>query len=160
MAQDLVSFLQQNPVDEIVQQVSVPGRLAKFKFKVRPMNQKQFNAYQRISTTFAQGKNKETKFDSGKFNELVIINQVVEPNFKDANLLSAAGVTTPEQYLNKFFLAGELGNLVEEICVLSGFVTPDAQLEEEVKNSWTAGIETPGTPITAGVNITDSQANI
>lgn len=160
MTQDLLSFLQQNPVDEIEQEVSIPGRLAKFKFKIKPMNQKQFNRYQQISTTIIQGKNKETKFDSARFNELVILNHVIYPNFKDATLLSGAGVTTPEQYLNKFLLAGEIGALTEEICLLSGFGAPDAQLEEEVKNSWTAGIETPGTPITAGVNITDSQANI
>lgn len=135
MANDLVSFLQKHPVGDIEQEVSIPGRLAKFKFKIKPMTQKQFYKYQSIATTVIPGKNKDVKFNSGRFNELVIVNHVTYPNFSDATLLSNAGVNTPEEYLNKFFLAGELTNLSEEISIISGFQTPDKELEEEVKNS-------------------------
>lgn len=135
MAQDLISFLSSNPVDEITQEISIPGRLAQFKFKIKPMTQKQFYKYQQIATTVIQGKNKDVKFNTSRFNELVIINHVIEPNFKDANLLASAGVNDAEEYLNKFFLAGEVANLTEELCLISGFATPDAQLEDEAKNS-------------------------
>lgn len=135
MAKDLVSFLQKNPVDAIEQEIKIPGRLAEFTFKIKPMTQKQFYQYQQIATTVIPGKNKDVKFNSGRFSELVILNHVTYPNFRDANLLSGAGVNTPEEYLNKFFLAGELANLTEEISIISGFQTPDIELEDEVKNS-------------------------
>lgn len=135
MANDLVSFLQENPIDVLEHEVSIPGRLAEFKFKIKPMTSKEFYKYQQIATAVTTGKAKDVKFNSGRFNELVIINHVTYPNFKDATLLSGAGVNTPEEYLNKFFLAGELANLTEEISILSGFQQTDAELEEEVKNS-------------------------
>ena len=135
MAKDLVSFLQKNPVDELEKEVSIPGRLAEYKFKIKPMTQKEFYKYQQIATTVIPGKNKDVKFNSGRFNELVIVNHVTYPNFKDVALLTNAGVNTPEEYLNKFFLAGELANLSDEISKLSGFETTDNELEDEVKNS-------------------------
>lgn len=135
MAKDLVSFLAKNPVNDIEHEVSIPGRLADFTFKIKPMTQKQYYKYQQIATTVIPGKNKDVKFNTGRFSELVILNHVVYPNFKDVNLLSDAGVDTPEQYLEKFFLAGELSNLTEEISIISGFQTPDVELEDEVKNS-------------------------
>ena len=135
MAKDLVSFLQKNPVDGITHEISIPGRLAEFKFEIKPMTSKEFHKYQQIATTLIPGKAKDAKFNSGRFNELVIINHVTYPNFKDATLLSNAGVNTPEEYLNKFLLAGELANLTEEISIISGFQQTEVELEEEVKNS-------------------------
>lgn len=135
VATDLVSFLQKNPVDEIVHEISIPGRLSQFKFTVKPLNSKEFGKYQNIATMVVPGKTKEVKFNAAKFSELVIINHVTYPNFKDVNLLTSAGVNTPEEYLNKFFLAGELANLSDKIAELSGFAVTDAELEEEAKNS-------------------------
>ncbi len=134
MTQDLISFLTEKPVDEMVQEVSLGGRLADFKFKIKPMNANQFYKYQQIATTII-GKTREAKFNSGRFNELVILNHVVEPNFKSADIISKAGVNTPEEFLNKFFLGGELIELSEEISKISGFNKSDAELEDEVKNS-------------------------
>ena len=134
-AQDLVSFLSQTPVDEMEFEVTIPGRLSKFKFKVKPMDGKQHNKYQQISTTITPGRNKDVKLNAGRFNELVIVNHCVYPNFKDASLLASKGVNTPEEYLNKFLLAGEINNLSNEICRLSGFTVTEQELEEEVKNS-------------------------
>ena len=135
MAKDLVSFLQKNPIDGMEHEVSIPGRLAEFKFKIKPMSSKEFYKYQQIATTVIPGKHKDVKFNSGRFNEQVIINHVTYPNFRDANLLTGAGVNTPEEYINKFFLAGELANLTEEISVISGFQQTDEELEDEVKKS-------------------------
>ena len=133
MANDLLSYLAKNPITE--QEVSIPGRLAQFKFKIKPMSAKEFYKYQQIATTMGTGKNKDIKFNTGRFNEQVIINHVTSPNFKDANLLSGAECNTPEEYLNKFFLAGELANLSDKISELSGFQTTDEELEDEAKNS-------------------------
>lgn len=134
MAQDLVSYLAKNPVEEITQEVTIPGRLSKFKFKIKPVTQKQYYNYQQICTSIA-GKDKSVKFNSGRFNELIILNHVIEPNFKSVEVLKQLGAETPEEVLNKFFLGGELDNLSREISKLSGFETTDEELEDEVKNS-------------------------
>jgi len=133
MAQDLMSFLKQNPIDEMVTEVTIPGRLQHFPFKIKPMSATQFYKYQQIATKISS--NKQVGFNSARFNELVILNHVVEPNFKDAEFLSSMGVDTSEQLLNKYFLGGELIDLSNKISEISGFNTPDKELEDEVKNS-------------------------
>lgn len=133
MAKDLISFLKKNPIDEMVQEVKLTGRLADYPFKIKPMSANQFYKYQRICTKIQS--NKSTDFNSSRFNELVILNHVVEPDFKSAELLTDMGVKTSEELLNKFFLGGELIDLSNKISELSGFNTPDSELEDEVKNS-------------------------
>ena len=135
MAKDLMSYLAQNPVDQLVQEIRIPGRLEKFPIKIKPMSPKQFHDYQQIATKLGNGGKQQTSFNTGKFHGLVVINHVVEPNLRDATALSAAGVSTPEEFLNKFFLSGEILELVEQISAISGFNKSDIELEDEVKNS-------------------------
>ncbi len=134
MAENLVQYLAQNQVEGVVEEVRIGGRLKEFTFKVKPINQSQFNHYQRIATTIGK-KGQATKFDNGKFNELVIINHVVEPNFRSTEVLATVDAKTPEEYINKVFLAGEIVQLGEQISEISGFGTTDEELEIEVKNS-------------------------
>ena len=68
------------------------------------------------------------------FNEQLIINYTVDPNFKDAEVVKKAGCMTPEQLVNKVLLAGEVATLVEEISALSGFDKDLEELREEAKN--------------------------
>lgn len=133
MADNLVQFLAQNQVGEMVKEVNIGGRLKEFTFKVKPITQSQFNNYQQICTTI--GKNKTAKFNNGKFNELVIINHVVEPNLRSTDVLATVNATTPGEYINKVFLAGEIVQLGEQISEISGFGVTDEELEIEVKNS-------------------------
>lgn len=134
MAESLVQFLAQNQIEGLTKEVNIGGRLKDFTFKVKPISQGQFNNYQNICTTI--GKNgKSAKFNNGKFNELVIINHVVDPNFRSTEVLATVNASTPEEYINKVFLAGEIVQLGEKISELSGFGVTDEELEIEVKNS-------------------------
>jgi len=133
MAENLVQYLAQNQVEGVIEEVRISGRLKDFTFKVKPINQSQFNHYQRIATTIGK-KGQVNKFDNGKFNELVIINHVVEPNFRSTEVLDTVNAKTPEEYINKVFLAGEIVQLGEQISEISGFGTTDEELEIEVKN--------------------------
>ena len=133
MSENLVQFLAQNQIEGITKEVCIGGRLKGFTFKIKPMNSNQFYKYQQLST--AIGKDKNVKFNSGRFNELVILNHVIEPNLRSTDVLSSAGCGTPEEYLNKVFLAGELIELSDKISQISGFNQSDEQLEEQVKNS-------------------------
>lgn len=130
---DLTKFLMENPVDNLTDEIVVSKRLSEFPFKIRAMTGPEFSNYQKRSASI--GKNRRVDFDVTKFNELVVINHTIVPNFKDAEDIKKAGCATPEQYLYKSLLAGEIAELAQEISALSGF---DRDLEdtiEDAKNS-------------------------
>lgn len=131
----LTQFLLDNPVDGITSEVIISERFAEHPFKITAMNGEQFGDYQtRATTATAKGKQK-LKFNSKLFQQLVVLNHTVEPNFKDAEFIKKAGCTTPEQLLYKTLLAGEIVELAEQISLLSGFNQDLDELADEVKNS-------------------------
>lgn len=134
MAKDLVSFLAKNPVNEITKTITLSGRLAEFELVIKPMTSKEFYKYQQIATMITGG-DKKVNFNTGRFNELVVLNHLINPDLKSVEILGKLGVEKPEDALNKFFLSGELSQISEQISKLSGFDTTDEDLEKEVKNS-------------------------
>lgn len=129
----LVNFLLENPVDNVVADVVVSQRLANFPFKIRAMTGLEFAEYQKAATKI--GRHKKVDFDNKVFNELVVLNNTVEPNFRDAETIKKAGCGSPEQFLYKCLLAGEIAELAQQISVLSGFDRDFEQVIEEAKNS-------------------------
>ena len=73
-------------------------------------------------------------FNAKRFNQLLIVNHTVDPNFRDAELLKKAKCVTPEQLLNKMLLSGEIQVLSEQIRIVSGFEDSLDDLVDEVKN--------------------------
>ena len=127
---DLENFLALPDVTELVEEVFVSDRLGKF--KVRPMTMDEFSSYQKR----CRGKiNKDgVNFDSGKFNLLVVKGQVVEPDFSNAEFLKKAKCNTPEEFISRKLLVGEIAKLSEEISRISGFDTDINEDIEEAKN--------------------------
>ena len=134
-AATLSEFLMDNPVNDITEEVYISERFKKagFPFKIRAMSGQEFSVYQKQAT--AVGRHKKVNFDSALFNELVVLNHTVEPNFKDANLIAKANCTSPEQFLYSRLKAGEIVDLASAISALSGFNTDTEALVAEVKNS-------------------------
>lgn len=133
----LTEFLLANPVDTIEKEVVVSKRIVDangqmLKFKVRPMLNEQYLEYQNQCTVPKKGG--KIDFNAKRFNQLVILNHTVEPNFRSAELIQQAGVATPEQLLNKMLLAGEIQTLSEQIREVSGFADSLDDLVDEVKN--------------------------
>lgn len=133
----LTDFLLANPVNTITKEVVVSKRIKDsegnlMKFKVKPMLNEEYLEYQNQCTIPKKGG--KIDFNSRRFNQLIILNHTVEPNFRDADLIQKAEVRTPEQLLNKFLLAGEIQALSEQIRILSGFEDSLDDLVEEVKN--------------------------
>lgn len=133
----LMNFLIENSVEELIEEVPVgerfkdnEGNLLKFKIKAVPSDE--FATLQKQCT--ATRKKGKVEFDSKKFNEQIAINYTIDPNFRDAEAIKKLGVLTPEQFLNKTLLAGELTALVEAISKLSGFDQDIDELREEAKN--------------------------
>jgi hypothetical protein len=130
----LTDFLLANPVNDVTGEAIIPGRLSKMPFKIKAMNGEQFAEYQKLCTAFNKQK-KKVDFNSQRFNELVILNHTVEPNFRDAECIKKGGCQTPEQFLYKSLLAGEIIDLADKISTLSGFNQSIEEEIEEAKNS-------------------------
>lgn len=130
---NLTQFLTENPVDNLTEEIIISERLKNFKFKIKAMTGKEFSEYQKVSTSF--GRHNKANFDSAKFSELVIINNTLEPNFKDADAIKKAGCATPTDFLYRSLLAGEITELTTQINTLSGFDNDINDVVEEAKNS-------------------------
>ena len=129
----LTQFLIENPVDNLTTEIIVSSRLAKFPFTIKAMTGPEFSEYQKLATRI--GKHKKVEFNSKTFQELVVLNHTVEPNFRDADSIKKAGCTTPEQFLYKSLLAGEIAEIAQQVSNLSGFDKDAEETIEEAKNS-------------------------
>lgn len=127
---DLEMFLNLPDVDSIEEEVFVSDRLGKF--KVRPMTAEEHGEYTRRS----RGKidKKGVDFDSGKFNLLIVAGQTVYPDFSNAELLKKANCATPMDFIKRKLKAGEVAELAQKICEISGFDSDINEDIEEAKN--------------------------
>lgn len=135
MAVSLTEFLLANPQDEVTEELYISERFKKagYKFTISAMTGEQFQEYQQEATAF--GRHRKTSFDTKRFNERVVVNHTVTPNFKDADAIKKAGCTTPEQFMYRSLRAGEITELSNRISTLSGFDSDSEALVDEVKNS-------------------------
>lgn len=127
---NLEMFLNLQDVNEIEEEVFVSERLGKF--KVRAMNADEYAAYQKRS----QGKmNKDgISFDSGKFSLLIVAGQTVYPDFSNAELLKKSNCATAMDFIKRKLKAGEISELADRICKISGFANDINEDIEEAKN--------------------------
>ena len=127
---NLDDFLALPDVSEIEEEVFVSERLGKF--KVKAMTVDEHNSY----INRARGKmNKDgLDFDSGKFNLLVAAGQTIEPNFNSTELLKKANCATGVEFMKRKLLAGEIAELSNQICKISGFDNDINEDVEEAKN--------------------------
>lgn len=136
----LQEFLNANPVDNLTAEVLISDRFKDkegniLKFKIKAMTNDEFEEIRKKATKidFKKGK-RNVDFDARKFNEQVVINHTIDPDFKNAESIKKVGCMSPEQYLNKVLLAGEIAELAEQIQILSGFEKDMSDLVEEAKN--------------------------
>lgn len=133
----LTNFLLENSVENITEEVVISDRLKDengefLKFKIKALTPDEFSDLQKECTVV--GKKGKVSFNSKAFNERLIVNNTLEPDFKDANFIKQANCISPEQVLNKVLLAGEVSALVEAITKLSGFDSDLDSLRAEAKN--------------------------
>ena len=125
---ELVDFLSLPDVSDIVEEVYVSERLGKF--KVKAMSQEQHQDF----TNRCRGKNtkKGMDFDASKFNMLIVANQVVEPNFNNAELLQKTKCATATDLIKKKLLPGEVVTIANKVLEISGF---DIELVDEIEEA-------------------------
>ncbi|MGL5868990.1 phage tail assembly chaperone, partial [Clostridium chrysemydis] len=99
----LTDFLINNPIDELTEEVMISDRFKDgdkiLKFKIKAVSPNEFSELQKNCTKV--GKKGKVNFDSKLFNEELIVNYTIEPNFKDSDAIKKAGCMTPAQFLNK-----------------------------------------------------------
>lgn len=134
----LQQFLNANPVSGMTKEVVVSDRFKDekgniLKFTIRAISPSEFEEIRKRALIVKKG-GKEFEFDTGKFNMDLIVNCTVDPNFKDAESIKALGCVSPDQYVNKVLLAGEVEELANQIREFSGFDKDLDELVDEAKN--------------------------
>ncbi|MFK4171051.1 XkdN-like protein [Paenibacillus lautus] len=134
---NLQDFLNANPVDNLTEEVAISPRFKDekgnpLKFTIRAMSPAEFEDIRKKSTQIKKGK--KVEFDNQLFNLSIAINHTVNPDFRNAESIKKLGLATPEDYVQKVLLAGELSTLVQKINELSGFDVGMNDLVDEVKN--------------------------
>lgn len=132
----LQEFLNNNVVDGTTKEVFISDRFKDengkaLKFKIKPISQKALNA---MRNKHSKQKGNKIIVDEAALSFEIVINCTVEPNFKDTKSLELLGVFSPEDYLNKVLLAGEVNTLEKAILEFSGFGKDINELIEDAKN--------------------------
>lgn len=133
----LQEFLNANPIDNLTEEVVISDRFKDkdgklLKFQIRVMNSRELGEYRKRAVKITKGKKYEV--DSQQLLTAIVINHTVVPDFKDAVSIKKLGCMTPEDYLHKVLLPGEIDDLAQKIQYLSGFNRDMDELVEEVKN--------------------------
>ena len=130
----LQQFLLESDVNNLKKTIDIGGRMKGHALTIRVITGEQYTSYQQQCIENPNSA-KKRRFNTKRFNELIVVNSLVDPNLKDPEMLKAAKVARPEELLYRCFLAGEINTIAEQVLTLSGF---DADVEEgmeEVKNS-------------------------
>lgn len=134
---NLQEFLNKNSVEGLKKEVNLGERFKDesgepLYFVIKAMSQRDYaDLRQRVTTFNNDGR---PTVNAAMLNMLCVIENTVTPNFKNMESLEALGCKTPEQYINKVLLPGEIDRLTGEIIALSGFGTGIKGLVGEVKN--------------------------
>jgi len=135
MPATLSEFLRANPVDNLKEEgvfVSKRFKDAGLGFTIKAIDGNQFSGYRNRCNSI--GRHGKMDFDTKLYNELVVLNHTLVPNFKSKEDIEAAGCRTPEEYLYRSLLSGEIEELAKRITALSGFDDDTDALREEAKN--------------------------
>ena len=134
----LQQFLLESDVKDLKKTINLGGRLADFPITIRVLEGSKYNTFQQMCIENPNSP-KKRRFNSKKFNELVCIECLVDPNMKDADFLQKAreqrGIADSTALLYHCFLAGEITVIAEQALLLSGFDRDVEEEMEEVKNS-------------------------
>lgn len=134
----LQGFLQPSPMDE-TKEVIISERFKgedgrPLPFKLRKIDQETANNLlkkcQRTKTVNGQTV-RET--DNAKYSNLLILQCVVEPNFRDTEMCEFYKVVDPADIPGRMLSLGEYSRLSDAIMSFNDFDTPE-RIEEEAKN--------------------------
>lgn len=105
-----------------------------FIVKCRAIRGDRYADIQKMGVSYSRkGNFKDLNFAQTK--ALVILDGVVEPDFKNQDLLKKFTALTPKDLIYKLFLPGELDEIYSKITELCGYDNEDeSETDEEIKN--------------------------
>lgn len=133
MPVSLTDFLCANPVQDETEKVVLCERLKDFEFEIGAMDKKQYDGYIN-QCVVKDGKGKVVKQNIALFNELVVINHCLYPDFRSTDFVQKAGAITPGQALYKVLKLGEVEKLADCILKFNGFDRDFETLRKKAKN--------------------------
>lgn len=133
MPVSLIDFLCANPVQDETEQVVISERLKDFAFEIGAMDKKQYDSYIN-QCVIKDGKGKVVKQNIALFNELVVINHCLYPDFRSTEFVQKTGALTPGQALYKVLKLGEVEKLADCILKFNGFDRDFETLRKKAKN--------------------------
>lgn len=133
MPMNLVDFLCANPVQDEREKVVLCERLKAFEFEIGGMDKKQYDGYIN-QCVIKDNKGKVVKQNIALFNELVVLNHCLVPDFKSMEFVQKTGAATPGQALYKVLKLGEVEKLADAILKFNGFDRDFETLRKKAKN--------------------------
>lgn len=133
MPVSLIDFLCANPVQDETEQVVISERLKDFAFEIGAMDKKQYDSYIN-QCVIKDGKGKVVKQNIALFNELVVTNHCLYPDFRSTEFVQKTGALTPGQALYKVLKLGEVEKLADCILKFNGFDRDFETLRKKAKN--------------------------
>lgn len=132
MSSKFEDFLGLQDASEITKEIEVSERLKGLTIKIKALDAKTHNRF--MTQCRGDVKKGGIKFDGGKFNLLIVENQVIEPNFRDAKFLEQAKCANATEFIEKKLLVGEIVEIAEQVSKLRGFDLDINDAVEEAKN--------------------------
>ena len=124
-------FLELPDLTEMKETITINYNGKPLEFVVRPINDTEFKDYQKRSQK-RQGN--RIVIDDTKIRACILENNIVEPDFNNAEFLRKAGCVTGIEFLERKFPSGVLQDIVAKVLEISGFDN-DINVEiEEAKN--------------------------
>lgn len=135
----LQEFLNSNLVDGLTEEVAISSRFKDkdgnlLKFKIKAMSGSEYEDIRKKCMRIAAKGKRSVEMDLRKMNNTIVIENTLDPSFKDAESIKKVGCANPEEYLEKVLLAGEIAELANQIQQLSGFNRDINDLMDEAKN--------------------------
>lgn len=103
-------------------------------FTIRKIDQNTASALLKKCQAYKKvGNQMQLVTDNTKYSDLLIVECVVQPDFRDKEICDAYGVINPADVPGRMLSIGEYGRLSDEIMDFNDFDTPES-IEEEAKN--------------------------
>lgn len=132
-ATNLADFLCSNEITGSTEKIILCERLEKFEFEIGQMTNTDYDKY--LRQCVIKSKNGKVLHQNiGLFNELVVLNHCLYPEFTALAFISKAGALTPAEALHKVLKLGEIEKLSECILKFNGFDRDFEALHKEAKN--------------------------
>lgn len=131
--QTLEDFLIDNKIEDETADIILCERLKNFKFKIGTMTRDELERYQK-GCSIRNRNGKVKKVDNKMFENLVITNHCLYPNFKSTDFIAKLEVNTPEEAIDKTLKVGERQELLNQILKFNGFDEDFEEIQKQAKN--------------------------